>query len=520
MSVAASGGEDLRAIVPKLTERAAAHQKDHVVRLRAAIGAPRARASAPIWRALGVKATDADAQRDYLSDAWELLELLQAKMAGVEAGIESPMRNSKERESLKQAALERVLGEYLRAGDPGEVRLLLDAINASPNLRLIAGVITKEAMEPRRIVAAARLARAAEHGNLAFSPLYDGFQRDPIERRERLLARIHAGDASEIAARGRDRTARSVETVQSAADALAVTRAMLRHPTLYAHEIGLNSSADDLDVRIGVTAETLAQMHTEATMAKHALGWLIRDDSASPAGVKRQVSVELRYAFKRDERWIRLAYVADLGKCSHVAMREGRWVGEALEAAGAEGLNAEDMTVVCGYGLREPTRTGVACLEEPERLRLQRQFGDRIATVSDVQSVVGVDRCSHRGGEWRTISFRDASTKPWTPAYAALGCPTCLRTRIAVMPLHRFPQGHPLRALIDEDAPADREVQARYVRQQRFYDALTGTPDATGLDELIARDRTINPAPEHYATGMGARRGRQMRALREMHPRR
>lgn len=88
------------------------------------------------------------------------------------------------------------------------------------------------------------------------------------------------------------------------------------------------------------------------------------------------------------------------------------------------------------------------------------------------------------------------------------------------MPLHRFPQGHPLRALIDEDAPADREVQARYVRQQRFYDALTGTPDATGLDELIARDRTINPAPEHYATGMGARRGRQMRALREMHPRR
>ncbi|WP_217924407.1 hypothetical protein [Miltoncostaea oceani] len=103
--------------------------------------------------------------------------------------------------------------------------------------------------------------------------------------------------------------------------------------------------------------------------------------------------------------------------------------------------------------------------------------------------LLGPDECDHPGGSWRPIRGAEGDC----PDTFGLSCETCLRRRIAVEPVHRFPE-RSIAGLLDFD-------EAAYLRQERVHAFLRHDDRPfEGLDELRARDGVIDPSPARYAS--------------------
>lgn len=136
---------------------------------------------------------------------------------------------------------------------------------------------------------------------------------------------------------------------------------------------------------------------------------------------------------------------------------------------------------------------------------IARAVGPPAATGTDAGALLGADRCDHPGAEWRVIDTN-------LPRYARLTCPQCLRTRIAVMPLHQLDLD---RVVVDQTTHTKDNLQTirssgrgwahftdRYAQVAAYYDLLSGGDGRLfSYDALARRDGRVPMRPAHYACG-------------------
>lgn len=113
-------------------------------------------------------------------------------------------------------------------------------------------------------------------------------------------------------------------------------------------------------------------------------------------------------------------------------------------------------------------------------------FGDppvRLPVIGALSGLAGYDSCRHQNGIWNGEA-RGALT---------LGCPDCLRERIAVVPAHRLPETHTVAQL------AARQ-ESDYMAAERARAALEGRElTAQTIAELRAGERLAPLDPTAYA---------------------
>jgi hypothetical protein len=224
--------------------------------------------------------------------------------------------------------------------------------------------------------------------------------------------------------------------------------------------------------------------------------------------------------FARIARWAagRPGYAGLVALGHPVADQAALWVGARLWAMGPVRPLAFVATLALGPMRVDPSRRGVPSdlLAEVVGRVEALELGIGAPTVAEwgwaappcrrvalppaeqaippLDEVLGPDPCTHAEARWEPNAGSDA---------LVLACPACRRRRVALIPAHRLPHGHPLLA-------AARWDEARYLARERAWAELAGDRgraawmadhtldelrDADGVAGLGAQDVTATAGP-------------------------
>lgn len=133
-------------------------------------------------------------------------------------------------------------------------------------------------------------------------------------------------------------------------------------------------------------------------------------------------------------------------------------------------------------GLRSLEYEVLSALLTKPSTRLRGLLGDAPPRI--LADLVGDERCEHPEGAWSLDETVDA---------LELNCPSCLHRRLAVVPLHRLPDGHPLLP-----APAEQRAYLERLLRRSPEEGPQDAPES--FDQLRARDGIVSSmAPADHA---------------------
>lgn len=491
---AQDGDEKLRANIPALLDRALRQQEAYVATLETG-GTEAAPGFTALWKA-----------KDLHHELLRICEDLSAP------NPPAPLPDNK----AVRRALHELLNERLDEGDIDGIQSILVEFVARDAAAIAIGLRNPTRLSRPHVEAAARVAAAEREIGLDTDLLgLVTFGRPEQRIADHLLDQRGGDEAERLASEAGFDEIPDIAPADNAARVLAVARAMLRNR---AHHRAHNHNDEiDGDVRLVIPATmgALAEMVNRGAMGGQRIGVIVHDAAASAKGQRRRLRVEIRHAFLiagTGERHV-ISVVADLDRPTATQLRQPHWIANALVDAGAIDLAAE------GYTFQPDTDD--AALDNVGVSRLDDATAETLSAMPHVRhtdDVLGPDRCTHANADWvgKAARLRIGAGAPSVVAH--LRCPDCLRDRIAVVPLHRFPPGHPMRALTT-GAHADEDANTPgYVQWRRYCDTLAGRDsDVQSIDDLVARDGLIATDPTRYGTAAGsaARAARRPRSIRE-----
>lgn len=472
------GGPKMRAQFPQLVADALDAQVAHIEHLNEQVAA----------------GGDVQHLLSELFEAQRLLGLMDTMRADA-PNIERHAQTARRREVHGHANA--VLREHLIAGDLDAARWVIQELRARDS------GATCEALEPDKythasLEVAARLARAQGHVGLRPDLIQMIAHQAPQQTMRALRAEEAAGDDAErLLGAGSRRL--HLPPAATPERVLATARAMLRTPERF-NTTGDPGAGRGVRLMIDANVNTIARMLRDDTMAGTCLDVIVHDRSASPRGAKRHVSVEVRYAYAADSPRV-ISVIGELGHTTAKRARDGAWIRAQLTKHDAMAISemgyiyAGDDDAIGGGPIRTATIHHLG-EGEAERLAVAHVFG----TQRNEEAILGPDICAHTNATWTEQESMMRPLGSRAPSAACLGCPDCLRSRLAVEPLHRFPDGHPMRtqiAIADAHGLAEVDTPA-YVAWRRFYDELSGRAPASSVKELTERDGLIDPDPAAY----------------------
>lgn len=162
----------------------------------------------------------------------------------------------------------------------------------------------------------------------------------------------------------------------------------------------------------------------------------------------------------------------------------------------------------------------------PQAVRIDRWAGAALGPLDAASGaphrpateVLGDGACDHPGAQWIADGISRGHTGQ-TPGGAAivddtlrLSCACCVNGRVAAIPAHRLPEGHPLLEQV-------RQREDEYLDAQQAHELIAGHAGgrAAHIDALRARDGIADLDIARYATGPDAQRtGRPTGSLRPL----
>lgn len=509
LQVAYNGGAHMRERFPELLQQAIAHQRRYIEYLRTQI----ATAESGTW------------------------EMVRANSAVDEANdLRRELEKMKDRDHHRVRDAVRRRGPHLRSETDRLLCSLLIKNDIYDAQRVISAFVARDvspvserlhpaAYEAHRLETMAQLVSAEQELGSPPGVLWMLALGDGPGRMSRHLLEEAAGDSVERQLAEGD-PKRVIDVADSPERVLAIARAMLRNHEQFTTE-GSQADGNGVQLKIPATLPTLARMLQEGIMGHEHSMTILHDRAASPTGSRRHVTVEMRYVFRGpgpdDNRVV--SVIGDLGRTARRTQGIGRWSADRLIAEGAEAI-ATDGYSIRGYSdeqFDDAEGAVVRFMTGDERRRLTEAYLTK--TAKDPASVLGADMCDHANATWTAQRSRLRISVDDPPAAACLGCSDCLRTRIAVEPLHRFPAGHEMHQRFTEaiEVPSSKRASTSYLQWRRFYDSLAKRPCAESIDDLVARDGLIEPDPGLYlaaARTPAPGQGRKIRTIRDAMTRR
>lgn len=505
LDAARVGGPQSRAMFPQMRRQALAEQDEHIAYLRGTRNNPLWPSQVNFFGRLDA----AKAERAKL-ERYETMEATLEQAARIRNG------------PALRAAINTTLRTLLDEDDIGGVKRLVDELISRQDVVAFAKHIDASNRDESHLRRVMRRARADLE--LGLEPDIIGIigRNHNDNYGEELLLHERGGDAVERQIAQADiGNGLPLERAESTERVLAIARAMARNPGRFAPERPVGNAG--LYMKIPATVGTIGQMLTDGVMGAERVALIIHDASDSPKGEKRRVTVEARYVFRtNDADGCRVVSVAgDLGRTTRARARDPHWIKTRLLDNGAKAIMDTGYTVHTDSPLRDHDEAAVSFLTAADR-EWHMSAGASVTPKRD-EDVLGPDRCDHRNATWVSQRSKMRISRDEAPISARLECPGCLRERIAVVPLHRFPEGHKMRALATDETPEGvGSLAASYLQWRRCYDHLEGRTDrAENVAALVARDGEIITDPTRYAESVKEpARPPKMRSIRSHTPRR
>lgn len=490
-------GQDL---AKELLERAKAHQIEHLERLKAAREHPRT-AGAAIWRHYNLPYG-----RDSQAASYKILRRERERLEEIERLLKQPPMSTEgvRRGVLMNQAIRHVsrpLLTRLLATEPG--RALELGVAVAEELRDERMMNALTALTPADLTAAGRLAEAARILGEDTHPLQIMAERPADKLRQRELERA-SGDRGEADLADYwqvppDRTApvlfplprdhfgyedhHVLEPAADADTALARARGLLRRPELHA-PVPLRGTGRV--VHVPVTRAVLQEMAREPGQDIELLRGPGNEGTIRLALIRRA-----RVAAGSSEHPIEVRFCLELGASSKRSL--GPLLAEVLEPAGLSLPDGMAPQKVRAW----PPATRAGSASPAHAVRLGHSCAGPRRTMDEL---LGPDECDHRAGGWRLSAGKDT---------AILGCPSCLRRRVAVVPLHRLPREHPLWAQAGHG-------EETYLRMERAARVLAGAPDPgerARISDLLAAEGAADLDPAAYTQAPVRKVARVRRSL-------
>ncbi|WP_217925069.1 hypothetical protein [Miltoncostaea oceani] len=515
--------EDARARV----KEAIAHQEAFLTELEAATLSPRTRASQQIWRLLNLDGiSDAtNARADYLKGQLDLLEAWTAVLGELDDDLEMAICGARQgsmpdgqswlfgsderlvRWHLRLRESERSVIELLRNGKPDLARALtVSQLTDHPDRasnRAFVGSWDDEEWE-----IASRLARASEEHitGLGLFSRKSAFALEAARARPSGIAAELLGPlASGPEARHpnhRHRPHLKLPLRGSASDVHETWRGLIRDAAYH----GLNGEYHLQDTRhlrasVGATRATVRQMISagaEPVVVARSFSETLYPNQQTipelPVDFRegRCLYLGARVEASEDGRTVEMLALTELNLST--GARQANTIHEAARSCRDWPLDLSDRecdVIVSWSG------AALELHDEPDR--------SHVTPPPALDAVLQPSACTHPGAMWR----EDQAIGDSLSDLLALDCPRCLRSRLAVIPVHRLPLSHPSRreALAHEDAYLTRQRTREALRgageqQLASITSIEGLAMRDGLADLSVPRYTVEPsAPATAATG-------------------
>lgn len=468
-------------------------RRDRLARIRHAEAHPDALSSRALWKEYGIDPTNTRARKKFLeTTAWQL-ELHEAcapdRTTWMSEQAASVWRPKTEVDRFERAAAQAVF-DLLRADEVRGLLAALDAIAAElddPWPRMCQSARGRTAIEWERL---ARLARAeAVRDREAVKRVWSLLTTDVSD--QAWASRADPMHLADMPAVVREETVPGVPMgfgrLPARRDVRAIQRtvwAFLRDPERATRLGGGHTTptrAEPVDAVVEATHEGFADWLAHAS-DQPGFAHVTLERRRAP---REHLVAEVTSRVTIRARTVTVRVQTDLGPST-----PGSVVGpERLAPLG--GAEWEWFDIERHGAPAEPLDSGLA--RSADTSGITTPSGDRL---------LGEDACDHPGAEWHVID-----TRP--PRFARLACPACLRTRAAVMPLHRM---HLESVLITHTAQDDFATTRTYPRRLAHWrhvyarhaaadDILAGGVGAVlDFDALRARDGACSLDPADYAS--------------------
>lgn len=506
----AAANSELREQIPALLSRAITHQRHH---LRKIAGEAHAR---PRGGMMTVAPEEGTPGRTQATEAQMRAQVLMNDLLNLRNELIADSTlvrvNRRRRARLIVERFNLLLGARLGAGDLHGARCLLDSA-AGRNISGLSEWIRPEKLTTEHLALASRIVRAHQNLGVPISADRVTLVDDP----RALIARHQRMNRADIAAERAAWAASPpepewLEPAPSVQRALATAFALARAPERFNTERAQTSPPldGDLHVKVHATLETLGELlDTKTSLSRHLAEAIVHNDADSPKGQMRRLSVELRYAYRTGNTHRVVSFVSDLGRTTAGTLRDTPWMLNALTRGGADAVAMHGVSV--RYDGDHVVRTEAAPMPADLAEEMNFPVWPPVSVATD-REALDVGDCAHTHGHWVPQHGIAEGTRSPVPVVARLRCDECLRSQVAVAPLHRFSPEHPMRAHITTGTSDDADADD-YVRWRAFYDTLDGKEPVADLAALIARDETFDPSAA--ATDAPRVRTRRMRTMRD-----
>lgn len=480
---------DARVVDPEqLLARTLEHQQRHVERMKQMVLAPRTREGVAYWSVHRLKSTWADAQARALIQAETYLTELTARGSeDLELQGERTRGEDATRHKLLRSTVNRLLRSHFLVGDDAAAMEIARAwFERSGDTDTLARITGLNAIE---LEAAGRLVRATQHidsENDTLALLGPGNFTNQIAAR---LGERATDDDPRALLRGRNEGfpegnasyTRQVAPRDNLRQIQHAVRAYLRDPERYGgRNMGLSFHDTDQKVLRCVVPVGAAGMSEFIDHNRGITPAMVRiiDQPRGAKGFNHDLYLTASTTVRVRGREVAIDAVLPLGQNrAHPgsAARERFIHGRLVDLLGSDALS--DAPVIES---QISLRPGLYAEDPRHRSAPTPQ--------AEAAAVLGDRHCSHPRATWLEAVAINRSIPP----ARRLACPDCLRTRIAVEPLHRRPEGLSDEAIVNP---------SKYLRAEAYLSVLRGEPVAWSLDELRQRDGLASSEPADYASG-------------------